>query len=46
MQEGDIKGGQMKKDKHINPKEEAVCCSEEKMLCEPCSFEDSVKVED
>lgn len=27
-------------------KEESVCCDEEKGTCEPCSFEESVGVEE
>jgi hypothetical protein len=34
----------MKKDKKKN-KPKGVCCDENKLTCEPCSFEDSIKVE-
>ena len=33
----------MKKNKK---NEEAVCCDEESLTCESCSFEESIKVED
>lgn len=36
----------MKKLKEIKEKKESVCCNEEKMTCEPCDFEESIKVEE
>jgi len=38
----------MKKEqkKKLNKKEENVCCDNKKMICEPCSYKDSIKMED
>lgn len=36
----------MIKSRKEKKKEESVCCDEEIMTCEPCDFEESVKVEE
>ena len=30
----------------VKKDEESVCCDDETLTCEPCSFEDSIKVDD
>ena len=32
--------------KKVKKNEESICCSEETLTCEPCSFEESTKVEE
>jgi hypothetical protein len=36
-----MKGGKMKK---FKKEKKYACCDEEKMTCEPCSFEESIKI--